>query len=222
MSTSYNGWPASRDPAAINIVPFEVAGRGFPGGVRSGAVHAVLTYCMAQYHVYVESLYLGDVDKDDWGYSFRPNTNNPSELSCHASGTAVDANATHHPNGRANTLTAAQVKEVLRIEKEVGVVRWGGHFTTRDEMHWEIHGGGAAVTAAAKRLKNPAWFHRTLTLGMTGDDVKMVQRRLRITVTGKYDARTADAVRRFRARLHLSAGTSVTKNLAFYIGSPAA
>ena len=34
-----------------------------------------------------------------WGYEFRANVNNPSQLSCHASGTAIDYNANRHPNG---------------------------------------------------------------------------------------------------------------------------
>lgn len=223
MATSYNGWPASRDPLAINIVPFEVAGRSFPGGVRSGAVHTVLTYVAAQFQTRVESLYLGDVDKDDWGYSYRANVNNPSELSCHASGTAIDMNSTHHPNGQRNTFTYAQVQTILKIEKECsGLVRWGGHFTTRDEMHWEIHGTSTQISALAKRLKNPSWFSRTLVLGVTGTDVQMVRRRLGVSSGTRFDQATADAVKRFRAKLHLTAGTSVTKNLAYYIGTPAA
>lgn len=34
MPTSYNGWPASPDPAAINVGPFKVARRRFPAGVK--------------------------------------------------------------------------------------------------------------------------------------------------------------------------------------------
>ena len=39
------------------------------------------------------------------------------------------------------------------------------------------------------------WFHRILTIGMTGADVELVQRKLRSSVTGTYDADTASRVR---------------------------
>lgn len=220
MTTSYNGWQASRDPSDINIKPFGVAGRDFPGGVRGGNVAAVLRYVAANIHTRVESLYTGN-DRDDWGYSYRANVNNPSELSCHASGTAIDVNAESHPNGVRNTFTYAQVQTILKIEAEAGVVRWGGHFTTRDEMHWEIRGSSTQVAAAAKHLLNPPWFHRDLKRGMSGDDVKMVRRRLGMTAGSSFDKATEDAVNRFRSKLHLTPNGLVNKSLAYYIGTPA-
>lgn len=221
MTTSYNGWPASTDPAKIGIKPFAVAGRSFPGGVKGGSVHWVLKYVAAQMHVRVESLYTG-IDKDDWGYSYRQNRN-ANNLSCHSSGTAIDVNATEHPNGQRNTFTYAQVLEIRKILKEVGgVVRWGGDFSdTKDEMHFEIKSNATAVAAVAKKLQNPTWWKRELKPGMTGDDVKYVQKRLKLKVDGNYGPVTADAVKRFRAKLHLPAGNSVTKGLAFYIGTAA-
>ncbi len=220
MATSYNGWPASRNPADIAVRPFEVAGRDFPGGVRSGGVATVLKYVAAQMHVRVESLYTG-TDKDDWGYSYRANVNNPSQLSCHSSGTAIDINATEHPNGKRNTFTAAQVVEIRRILKEVdGLVRWGGDFTTKDEMHFEIHGTKAQIDALAKRLVNPAWFKRELRVGDEGLDVVMVRKRLKLNAGTVYTPGVGDAVNRFRLKLQLPKGTAVTKGLAYFIGAP--
>jgi hypothetical protein len=222
MTTSYNGWPASRDASAIGIKPFVVAERSFPGGVKGGDVATVLRYVAAQYHVFVESLYFGDINKDDWGYSYRPNVNNPSELSCHASGTAIDVNADQHPNGVRRTHSYAQVRQIRRIIRECGYgVRWGGDFPTADEMHFEIHGTRTAIATIARRLRHPEWYDGDLRPGDTGDAVKMVQRRLGVRVTGKYDANTAEAVKRFRAKLHLSVNTLVNKDLAYLIGAPA-
>lgn len=217
MATSYNGWPASRDPLAIGIKPFSVAGRDFPAGVRGGSVATVLKYVAAQIHVRVESLYTG-TDKDDWGYAYRANTNNPSQLSCHASGTAIDVNATSHPNGKPNTFTYAQTKVIKTILKEVsGLVRW---LEDSDEMHFEIHGTKTQIDALAKRLVSPGWFTREIKLGMYGQDVRVVQKRLGRPITGKFVQGDADAVARFRARLQLTKGTTVTKGLAFYLGTP--
>lgn len=150
MTRSYNGWEASPDPKSIGVVPFSVAGVNFPGGVRAGDVAVVFTYLLTQFDARVEKLVAGWC----WGYSYRQNRN-ADNLSCHASGTAVDANAPRHPNGKRGTFTPTQVLEILKILSELnGVVRWGGRFTgTPDEMHFEIVGSPAEVKAAADALR---------------------------------------------------------------------
>ena len=40
-----------------------------------------------------------------------------------------------------------------------------------------------------------SWFSRVLTIGMVGEDVRLVQRKLRSNVSGVYDADTASRVR---------------------------
>lgn len=137
METSYNGWPASPDKAAINVQPFgDAVGLPFPGGVKGGDVATVLAYVCTQLHYRVEACVAGW----DWGHDYRANVNNPSSLSCHASGTAVDYNAPNHPNGAHGTWTDAQVAEVRRILAEVGgAVQWGEDYSgTVDGMHFEI------------------------------------------------------------------------------------
>lgn len=143
MTTSYNGWPASTDPTAINVVPFAVAGVSFPGGVRGGDVYVVLHYVAAQFHHRVEPL----VSPGCWGWSYRQNRN-ANNLSCHSSATAIDCNAPKHPNGieASRNFTRAQTDEIHRILAEVPeldeVVHWGGDWhapLTPDPMHFEIH-----------------------------------------------------------------------------------
>lgn len=146
MPSSYNGWTASKDRAAIGVVRFEpIKGIDYPGGIKGGDVEVVFTYLARQFHKRVERLDLPGQD-DEWGYYYRLNRNS-NNLSCHSSGTACDFNATRHPNGRAGTFTAKQVTQIRLILAELDqVVKWGGDFSrTKDEMHFEIATGKTAA-----------------------------------------------------------------------------
>lgn len=158
---SYNGWLASKTPSSFGgLQMLRVGTETFPPGVRNGDVHTVLSYVATQLDKRVEPVaFPGGHPADDWGYNYRTNRN-ANNLSCHASGTAFDFNATRHPNGKRGTFSAAQVAEIRRILAEVNnVVKWGGDFKgTADEMHFEIHGTNAQVSAVARRidaLENP-------------------------------------------------------------------
>jgi hypothetical protein len=145
--TSYNGWPASDDKGAIHVEPFgDAVGFPFPGGVRADDVTAVLGYVATQLHNRVEPCVSGWC----WGYSYKQNVNNPSQLSCHASGTAIDWNAPDHPNGSSGTFTAAQVGTIYAILDEVqGAVDWLSGY---DEMHFEICVDAATLADVARQL----------------------------------------------------------------------
>lgn len=153
MATSYNGWPASPYPSLIGInSKWAPLGRTFPGGIKAGDVQTVMTYLVLQLNARVEPISLY-TPGDEWGYNYRANVNNPSSLSCHASGTAIDYNATRHPNGKRGTFSAAQVRSIRQILAEIGVIRWGGDFSgTPDEMHFEINASPSKVAAAAQKL----------------------------------------------------------------------
>lgn len=75
---------------------------------------------------------------DDWSWSpVRTNKLGPS-ISNHASGTAVDLNATLHPLGERNTFTREQRVKILRkVNSYKGHLRWGGTYRTPDDMHFE-------------------------------------------------------------------------------------
>jgi len=152
MPTSYNGWSAGEgwSVAGGQLEKLIVAGEPFAPGVRAGDVHDVLEYVANQIHLRVQPVTFGH-SADDWGYSYRANVNNPSQLSCHASATAIDYNAVSHPNGKSGTWTPAQKAEILKILAEVNnvvVCLWG-----YDEMHFEIRGTAAAVATAATRVR---------------------------------------------------------------------
>lgn len=151
MATSYNGWPASSSPSSIGVVPFgDQYGLPFPGGVRTGDVYTVLGYVAVQLHNRVEKAIGGWT----WGYDYRPNVNNPTQLSNHASATAIDWNAPNHPNGARGTFTSAQVAVIRQILAEVGnSVRWGGDYSgTPDEMHFEINVNASTLAGVAAKI----------------------------------------------------------------------
>lgn len=139
MATSPNGWPVSPDPGVIDITPLEVGGVAFTPGIRGGRVHDVLKYVATAVHSRVQPI---SASYGNYGYSYRANVNDPSVWSNHASGTAIDYNATKNANGvpTASIWTQAQINEVHAILAEVdNVVRWGGDYSgTPDSMHFEI------------------------------------------------------------------------------------
>lgn len=148
MATSYNGWPATKTGAGIDR-SFTAAGVAFPAGVRAGNVATIFRWLIERLNT-VEPIVPGWC----WGYEYRANVNNPSTLSCHSSGTAIDYNAPNHPNGARGTWSTAQQIAIRRWLIELGgVVRWGFDFTgTKDEMHFEIIGSESDVAAVAGRL----------------------------------------------------------------------
>jgi hypothetical protein len=146
MATSYNGWPASDDKASIGVVSSPV----FPGGAKAGDVTTVLGYVARQLDARVEPC----VDGWNWGYTYKANVNNPSQLSCHASGTAIDWNAPDHPNGSSGTFSQAQRGTIYQILDEVqGAVSWLEGY---DEMHFEICVNAADLAQVAAVLGDAA------------------------------------------------------------------
>lgn len=153
MPKSYNGWYASPDLKTRVIEPVEGCRLRL---VDNDDVCEVFNYLVKQFHIRVD-----DVTKphpmDDWSFYFKRNTNDPNTLSCHASGTAIDLDATEHPNGVATsrTFTPKQIAEVHEILRELdGVIRWGGDYTrTADAMHFEIIKSARAVKKVANKLR---------------------------------------------------------------------
>lgn len=215
MAYSYNGWLASRNPADFGgLEKLVVAGEDFAPGVRAGDVHTVLQYVASELHARVEPVVRDDWHQaDDWGYNYRNNTN-ANNLSCHASGTAFDYNATRHPNRKRGTFTPAQVKEIRKILAEVDdVVRWGGDFSgTPDEMHFEICKDARAVSAVAARLRAPGPRALYLTHprmhGLDVERLQLVMNRwyphMNIIVDGWFGTQMDTAVRELQTRAGLT------------------
>lgn len=164
---SYNGWPANSDPNAIGIdtqwgkkvgAPAFGSG-GYPGGVKSGDVSTLFVYLVNSLQP-IEPMMKGSNGENGygcWGYSYRANVNNPSSLSCHASGTAIDYNAPKHPNGTSTGpnggggWTGSQynaIKSILNGPLQ-GAISW---LTGNDPMHFEIQGSASKIASVAASL----------------------------------------------------------------------
>lgn len=153
MAKSQNGWAAS--PSLETRVIKPVKGVSFRI-VDNPDVATVFMYLIQQFHKRVEDI-TDQKQHDDWGFAYRANRNSPNDLSNHSSGTAVDLDATEHPNGvpTGRTFTNKQISEIHKILHELGgVVRWGGDYThTIDAMHFEINASAKHVKAVANKLR---------------------------------------------------------------------
>lgn len=145
METSYNGYPASKDPDAIKIKSYAV--KGTDRKLRCAeSVGPLLASFAAEFHELIEPIDEGTFD--DWGYAYRMVRGDATKLSCHSSGTAIDLNATKHPLGKAGTFPVEKVPMIQALSKKYGL-KWGGDFKSRkDDMHFEV----AVSPAKAKAL----------------------------------------------------------------------
>jgi hypothetical protein len=133
--TSYNGYPASKDPAEIGIKSYSVDGTALRLRCAS-SVGPLLAAFAAEFNKLIEPIDGGTLD--DWGYAFRMVRGSTDRLSCHSSGTAIDLNATKHPLGKVGTFPAEKVPMIRALAKKYGL-KWGGDYVNRkDEMHFEI------------------------------------------------------------------------------------
>lgn len=152
MSNSYNGWPGVKSASGLATIE-PVPGRKFR--VRAGDVATIFTHLIRRYHNEVEPIDQGQLD--DWGYAYRA-VRGSASLSNHASGTAVDLNATKHPfrTSASQNMTPGQITACRKIVADFApVIRW---IEGSDPMHWEINymsRGGTVGNAAdlARRLK---------------------------------------------------------------------
>jgi len=145
LESSYNGYPASKDPAAIRIKPYVVQGTNLKLRCAE-SVGPLLAGFAAEFHQLIEPLDHGALD--DWAYCYRMVRAEPTKLSNHASGTAIDLNSTKHPLDKAGTFPAEKVPMIQALAKKYGLT-WGGDYKSRkDEMHFEV----AITSIKAKQL----------------------------------------------------------------------
>jgi len=147
--TSYNGYPASKDPAEIKIKSYSV--RGTDRKLRCAeSVGPLLAAFAAEFHELIEPIDEGTFD--DWGYAFRMVRGSTDRLSCHSSGTAIDLNATKHPLGKAGTFPAEKTPMLRALAKKYGL-KWGGDFKSRpDDMHFEVEVSASKAKALIASL----------------------------------------------------------------------
>ena len=148
MQTSYNGWPASKEQAEIGIKAYKVEGTSLK--LRcSEKVAPLLINFAKEFNELIEPLEGGALD--DWGFAYRDVRGVPGKLSNHSSGTAIDLNAIKHPLSKVGTFEASKVPMIRALAKKYGLT-WGGDWTRKDEMHFEIALSPEKVTALITKL----------------------------------------------------------------------
>ena len=168
MATSSNGW-AVLDADTTGKLP-RLRNWVLPGvnrklKARDGSAGFLLVHMALWFDEELEQLDLGTYD--DWGWASRPVRGSTTFISNHASGTAVDLNATKHPMGVATSKTFS-AKQISAIHKRLtlyeGCIRWGGDYKNRpDGMHFEINKAMSAVEARARSLTSSPRGKRILS-----------------------------------------------------------
>lgn len=150
MKTSYNGYPASKDPAEIGVKFYPVPGTSIK--LRCAELVAPLLVGFAtEFNKLIEPI--DDGSLDDWGYCFREVRGRPGKISNHSSGTAIDLNSTRHALGKVGTFDSAKVLMIRALAKKYGLT-WGGDYRNRkDEMHFEISVSPAKAVELIKKLQ---------------------------------------------------------------------
>lgn len=136
MSVSQNGWPASKDRAAIDVIPFSVV-------LSSGTKTVYFARNAGPSLVEVAEWWDKNIEPitEIGGHNFREirGKEGTGKLSNHSSGTAVDINWSKHPFGSANTVTPEQAQAIRAKVGPMGL-RWGGDYKrTKDEHHVEVN-----------------------------------------------------------------------------------
>jgi hypothetical protein len=146
---SQNGWTASADPKEIGIGLFAVPGTKIKLRCAKLVAPLLVTFA-AEFHQHIEPIDEGQLD--DWGYCFRNTRGSIDKLSNHASGTAIDLNATKHPLGHAGTFTPMQTVLIEALCKKYGLT-WGEKWKRPDGMHFEISLNPAKCAELIEKLK---------------------------------------------------------------------
>ena len=132
---SHNGWPASKDATELDIISVAIPGCSIKVRCAKAVAPLIAGFCK-EFNELIEPIDGGQLD--DWGYAFRMVRGSTETLSNHASGTAIDLNATKHPLGKIGTFPAEKVPMIRALAKKYGLA-WGGDYRNRkDEMHFEI------------------------------------------------------------------------------------
>ncbi len=148
MLTSYNGWPASKDQAEIGVKAYKVEGTSLKLRCAENVAPLLINFAK-EFNELIEPIEGGTFD--DWGYAYRDVRGVPGKLSNHSSGTAIDLNSLRHPLGKVGTFDAAKVPMIRALAKKYGLT-WGGDWTRKDEMHFEISIGAAKVAELITKL----------------------------------------------------------------------
>lgn len=143
VRTSQNGWPVH--PTSAGCVSLSwITGRVDP------RVHDLLDRFCKRFDAEVEPI----IRAHSWGYANRA-IRGSTQVSNHASGTAIDLNAPAHPMGKRGTFTQKQERAIRAILRDFPQLTWGEDWKRPDEMHFEINVKPEALMAVP-RMASPA------------------------------------------------------------------
>lgn len=147
MSRSQNGYTANKSA----LTRMWNIGEKRRARLRKGSTGWLLKHFADWFDNNIENIDRGQLD--EWGYAERP-IRGSQTTSNHASGTALDINATRHPMGHRGTFTKAQTQRIReQLKRYEGCIRWGGDYSGRtDEMHFEINKPPKTCYRVAKKL----------------------------------------------------------------------
>lgn len=147
---SQNGWLASANRDAIGVKNFIAPGTRRYFAVATAAAPVLINFA-AEFHVSIERIDVAVYD--DWGYHFAV-IPYQTDYSNHASGTAIDLNATLHPWQKTGTFSLWKRIKLRLLVKKYGI-RWGGDYASgwKDEMHFEIVETPLQVEARIAKMK---------------------------------------------------------------------
>lgn len=205
MATSQNGYIAN-DQSRTQV--WTIPGTKRTVRLRKGSPGELLTLIAARFHKEVEDIEAGIFD--DWGYAERPIRGSTTTLSNHASGTAIDLNATKHPLGVpiSRTFTPTQIARIRAIVKDFdGCIRWGGEWSRPDGMHFEINASVEKCDATLKKLKTPEE-----DMPLTDAELDKIVNRLKPVITAAAEAEGAKT----RATIHNLVGDVVDSDPAVW------
>ena len=150
MTTSQNGWTASKVRADIGIESFLIPGTKVKLACNKDVAPLLVGFA-TEFHALIEPIDEGSLD--DWGYCYREVRGSTTALSNHSSGTAIDLNATKHPLGKAGTFPLEKVAMIQALAKKYSLT-WGGDYRGRkDEMHFEIAIPKSKLDAAIAKIE---------------------------------------------------------------------
>lgn len=161
MPISQNGYPAND----VSLTRVYTIGNGRQVRLADGPAGELLVAWADWFDEHIEDV---DQGADDWGYAERTIRGDAVTLSNHASGTALDLNATRHPLGQRGTFTKAQTSAIrAELARYDGAIRWGGDYQNRpDEMHFEINAPLATVRRVLAEVEDD--------MALTDQDVEKV------------------------------------------------
>ena len=165
---SQNNYPAlTAKSRVLYLWKISDAKRSFR--LRNGSAGFLLVFFADWFHHNIERLNKEGEPWDEWAYAYRYVRGSNASVSNHASGTAIDLNATKHPLGKWGTFKyrvrgkIAEWRIRRHLKRYNNCIRWGGDYIGRkDEMHFEINRPLGDCEKVAKKLMNTRRGRRIL------------------------------------------------------------